>query len=49
MMELGFIVCGESGCGIVMDFGGLSLDLIVLKIVFGENVDEFWLHNCYGY
>ena len=38
-----------TGCGIVLNFSGSFLVLIVFFIYLGGNDGSFWLYNGYGY
>ena len=46
---LGLIVSGGVGCGIVLNFGGSFLGLMVFLIFLVGNVGSIWLYNGYGY
>ena len=43
------IVSGSVGCGIVLNFGGSFLGLMVFLIFLVGNVGSIWLYNGYGY
>lgn len=47
--RLGFIVGGAICYGIMINFGGIFLGLIVFSNLFGGNVGGFWVYNGYGY
>lgn len=46
---LGLIVSGGVGCGIVLNFGGSFLGLMVFLIFLEGDVGGIWLYNGYGY
>lgn len=46
---LGLIVSGGVGCGIVLNFGGSFLGLIVFLIYLRGYDGSFWLYDGYGY
>ena len=46
---LGLIVGGGVGCGIVLNFGGSYLGLIVFLIYFGGDIGCVWLYNGYSH
>ena len=43
------IVSGSVGCGIVLNFGGSFLGLLVFLIFLEGDVGGIWLYNGYGY
>ena len=47
--RLMLIVRGSVGCGIVLNFGGSFLGLMVFLIYLERDVGSIWLYNGYGY